>query len=54
LIAAVHRNREFWPTPDTFDPENFTAQAIEQRHPYAFMPFSAGRRICIGISITHH
>ncbi|XP_057660430.1 probable cytochrome P450 6a20 [Diorhabda carinulata] len=47
-ILGVHRDPEYYPDPDTFDPERFNRENILQRPQFAFMPFGGGPRICIG------
>ncbi|MGA1803259.1 cytochrome P450 [Rhizobium sp. HT1-10] len=47
-IYAVHHHVSLWPNPETFQPDRFAPDAAKDRHRYAYMPFGAGPRVCIG------
>ena len=47
-LYTIHRHPEFWDEPDTFIPERFANDGAARQHRYAYLPFSAGPRICIG------
>jgi len=49
-LYAMHRLRRIWPDPDRFDPERFTPENVERRPRFAFIPFAAGHRNCVGAS----
>jgi cytochrome P450 len=44
----IHRDARFWPNPAAFDPSRFLGDAPKQRPRLAYLPFAAGRRMCIG------
>ncbi len=47
-IYTLHRHPQFWNQPETFDPDRFDTSSADQRHRYAYIPFGAGPRQCIG------
>jgi cytochrome P450 len=47
-LYASHRLPQYWPDPERFDPERFSAAQSAARHRFAYLPFAAGHRNCIG------
>ncbi len=46
---VVHRDPELWDDPETFDPSRFED---DDRHEFAYFPFSGGRHACLGEAIA--
>jgi cytochrome P450 len=49
---VLHRHRALWTKPDCFDPNRFLNGAREKIDRYAYLPFGAGPRICIGATFA--
>jgi cytochrome P450 len=49
---VLHRHRALWSNPDLFDPNRFLDGARETIDRFAYLPFGAGPRICIGATFA--
>jgi cytochrome P450 len=45
---VVHRSPSLWPEPERFDPDRFSPERVAGRHRFAYFPFGAGPRLCVG------
>jgi cytochrome P450 len=48
---TLHRHPAYWPEPNRFDPERFAPGQARGRPRYAYIPFGAGPRVCVGSSL---
>jgi len=46
---VTQRNPVLWLDPERFDPERFVPGQTSERHRFAYLPFGAGQRICLGM-----
>jgi len=51
-IRAVQHDPEIHTDPEKFDPERWTQENEAKREPYTWFPYSAGRRICMGMQFN--
>jgi cytochrome P450 len=49
---VLHRHRTLWDDPDTFDPRRFMPDRRGAIDRFAYLPFGAGPRVCIGAAFS--
>ncbi|WP_281991566.1 cytochrome P450 [Aquimarina aggregata] len=46
---TIHKHKDFWDSPSEFNPERFNEKLP---HRYAYIPFSSGPKMCLGMSFS--
>jgi cytochrome P450 len=49
---VVHRHRQLWRDPERFDPDRFNPENAAARPRFAYVPFAAGPRVCVGAAFA--
>ena len=48
-INRIHKNKKYWgDDAEEFNPERFSKENFSKIHPYAYIPFTKGPRMCLG------
>lgn len=48
MTSTLYRDSDYFPRPEMFNPERFSPEAKQSRHPFTFLPFGQGPRQCPG------
>ncbi|PNF29065.1 Cytochrome P450 6k1 [Cryptotermes secundus] len=52
-LLGLHRDPEYYPDPELYDPERFTEENKRLQKPYTYLPFGDGPHNCIGDVLIH-
>ncbi|KAG1682575.1 Cytochrome P450 3A40 [Nymphon striatum] len=47
-VYQIHHDENLWPNPEKFDPDRFSLENSGNISPMSYLPFSDGRRNCLG------
>lgn len=47
-VLGLHYDAEYFPEPNTFNPDRFNEENINTIQPYTYLPFGEGPRNCLG------
>jgi cytochrome P450 len=52
MVSHVQRDPRYWKNPESFNPDRFLSGVPTPAHPFAYFPFSAGPRVCVGAGLA--
>jgi len=47
-VYGMHHNKNYWDKPEEFRPDRFNEANMKLQHPFSYLPFGIGPRVCIG------
>ncbi len=51
-MMNIHRHPDFWPNPESFEPERFLPENKASLNRNAYMPFLTGPHLCVGVNFA--
>ncbi|CAN8008118.1 unnamed protein product [Ixodes pacificus] len=51
-VSQIHRDPQYWPEPNKFDPDRFSPENKGSYRKTAFQPFGVGPRCCVGYKLA--